>query len=171
MKQRQYAQHRLSVGIAILSFLIGQVAASPVVIYDSGKTINAQQFYPFQKPSVKIKNIPRYIKKSIKRFPVASSMLSIGKVRGRKIRNRMPRAICVVGGDKRSSIWIKKNRSKLESINALCIVVNVSSKSRFRSIKSLAPNVDFRALNGDVFYKELKIKHYPFLLNKGFIHQ
>jgi integrating conjugative element protein (TIGR03765 family) len=98
-------------------------------------------------------------------------MLSIGKVRGRKIRNRMPRAICVVGGDKRSSIWIKKNRSKLESINALCIVVNVSSKSRFRSIKSLAPNVDFRALNGDVFYKELKIKHYPFLLNKGFIHQ
>jgi hypothetical protein len=44
MKQRQYAQHRLSVGIAILSFLIGQVAASPVVIYDSGKTINAQQF-------------------------------------------------------------------------------------------------------------------------------
>jgi hypothetical protein len=68
MKQRQYAQRRLSVGIAILSFLIGQVAASPVVIYDSGKTINAQQFYPFQKPSVKIKNIPRYIKKSIKRF-------------------------------------------------------------------------------------------------------
>jgi hypothetical protein len=36
---------------------------------------------------------------------------------------------------------------------------------------SLAPNVDFQALNGDVFYKELKIKHYPFLLNKGFIHQ
>jgi hypothetical protein len=53
----------------------------------------------------------------------------------------MPRAICVVGGDKRSSIWIKKNRSKLESINALCIVVNVSSKSRFRSIKSLAPSL------------------------------
>jgi hypothetical protein len=113
LKQRQYAQRRLSVGIAILSFLIGQVAASPVVIYDSGKTINAQQFYPFQKPSVKIKNIPRYIKKSIKRFPVVSSMLSIGKVKGRKIRNRMPRAICVVGGDKRSSIWIKKNRSTL----------------------------------------------------------
>jgi hypothetical protein len=56
---------------------------------------------------------------------VVSSILSIGKVKGRKIRNRMPRAICVVGGDKRSSIWIKKNRSKLESINALCIVVNV----------------------------------------------
>jgi hypothetical protein len=36
---------------------IGQVTASPIVIYDNGKTINAQQFYPFQKPSVDIKNI------------------------------------------------------------------------------------------------------------------
>ncbi|CAC9981644.1 hypothetical protein [uncultured Gammaproteobacteria bacterium] len=51
------------------------------------------------------------------------------------------------------------------------MVVNVKSKDHFQSIKSLAPNVDFQALNGDVFYKELKIKHYPFLLNKGYIRQ
>jgi hypothetical protein len=96
MKQRQYAQRRLSVGIAILSFLIGQVAASPVVIYDSGKTINAQQFYPFQKPSVKIKNIPRYIKKSIKHFPVVSSMLSIGKVKGPTDSLRCAYCLCFI---------------------------------------------------------------------------
>ncbi|CAC9529704.1 hypothetical protein, partial [uncultured Gammaproteobacteria bacterium] len=157
--------------ITILSFSIGQVTASPIVIYDNGKTINAQQFYPFQKPSVDIKNIPRYIKKSIKRFPVVSSMLSVGKLKSRKIKNRMPRAVCVVGSDKRSRRWIKNNRSALKSINALCMVVNVKSKDHFQSIKSLAPNVDFQALNGDVFYKELKIKHYPFLLNKGYIRQ
>ncbi len=157
--------------ITILSFSIGQVTASPIVIYDNGKTINAQQFYPFQKPSVDIKNIPRYIKKSIKRFPVVSSMLSVGKLKSRKIKNRMPRAVCVVGSDERSRRWIKNNRSALKSINALCMVVNVKSKDHFQSIKSLAPNVDFQALNGDVFYKELKIKHYPFLLNKGYIRQ
>jgi hypothetical protein len=32
MKQRQYAQRRLSVGIAILSFLIGQVTATQIAL-------------------------------------------------------------------------------------------------------------------------------------------
>lgn len=163
---------RLSIGIAVLSFSIGQASASPVVIYDNGTTIDAQQFYPFKKPNANdLKNIPRYTKKSIQRFPVTTSLIKVGKVKNRKIENRMPRAVCVVGDDKRSKRWIKKNRSKLKSINALCIVVNVKSKTRLQSIKALAPNVEFQALNGDIFAKQLRIKHYPFLLNKENIRQ
>ncbi len=166
---------RLSIGIAILSFSMGQVTASPVVIYDNGTAIDAQQFYPFKKPNANdlknIPRIPRYTKKSIQRFPVTSSMLSAGKVKNRKIKNRMPRAVCVVGDDKRSKRWIKKNHLELKSANALCMVVNVKSKSHFQSIKALAPNVEFQALNGDIFAKQLGIKHYPFLLNKENIRQ
>ncbi|SFV88829.1 hypothetical protein MNB_SUP05-SYMBIONT-5-351 [hydrothermal vent metagenome] len=163
---------RLSIGIAILSFSIGQAIANPVVIYDNGTAIDAQQFYPFKKPNANdLKNIPRYTKKSIQRFPVITSMLNVGKVKNRKIKNRMPRAVCVVGDDKRSKKWIKKNRLELKSINALCMVVNVKSKRRLKSIKALAPNVEFQALNGDIFAKQLGIKYYPFLLNKENIRQ
>lgn len=148
------------------------LAKNPIVIYDNGKAINAQQFYPFKKPNTEdIKNIPSYKKKSIQRFPISSSMMSVGKVVNRKIINRMPRTICVVGDDKRSKKWVKDNRSKLSASNALCIVVNVKSESRFKSIKALAPDVDFQALNGDIFAKQLKIKHYPFLLNKNLLSQ
>jgi len=167
---------RLSIiSIAVLSFSMGWATiskASPVVIYDNGKAISAQKFYPFEKPNLNsLRNIPRYTKQPLYHFPITTTMLSVGKVKNRKIKNRMSRAVCVVGDDKRSKKWIKNNRSKLNSINALCIVINVKSKKRFQSIKTLAPNVDFQASNGNVFAKQLNIKHYPFLLNKTLISQ
>ena len=62
---------RLSIGIAVLSFSIGQVAATPTVIYDNSKTIDAQPFYPFKRvTSSDLKHIPRYTTKTIKRFPI-----------------------------------------------------------------------------------------------------
>jgi integrating conjugative element protein (TIGR03765 family) len=150
----------------------GQTISAPIVIYDKGKTINAQQFYPFDKLSkTDIKNIPRYSKKVIKKFPVVSSMLSVGKVKHRNIKRNLPRSICVIGDDKYSIRWIKRKRIELNKINALCMVVNIATQKRFKSIKNLAPNVEFQALNGNILTKQLNIKHYPFLLHKGLISQ
>jgi integrating conjugative element protein (TIGR03765 family) len=163
---------RLSIGIAVLSFSIGQVAATPTVIYDNGNTINAQQFYPFKRIlSSDLKHIPRYTTKAIKRFPIISPMLSIGKVKNTKIRSKLPRAICMVGDDKHSKRWLQNKRMKLSASNALCMVVNVDSRQRFNAIKALAPSIEFQALNGDTIAQQLNIKHYPFLLDKGFISQ
>jgi integrating conjugative element protein (TIGR03765 family) len=163
---------RLSIGIAFLSFSIGQVAATPTVIYDNGNTIDAQPFYPFKRViSSNLKNSPRYTTKAIKRFPVVSPMLSIGKVKNTKIRSKLPRAICMVGDDKHSKRWLQNKRMALNASNALCMVVNVDSRQRFNAIKALAPSVEFQALNGDTIAQQLNIKHYPFLLDKGFISQ
>jgi integrating conjugative element protein (TIGR03765 family) len=163
---------KLSIGIAVLSFSIGQVAASPTVIYDNGNTIDVQQFYPFKRIlSSDLKHSPRYTKKAIKRFPIISPMLSIGKVKNTKIRSKLPRTICMVGDDKHSKRWIQNKRMKLSASNALCMVVNVDSRQRFNAIKALAPSVEFQALNGDTIAQQLNIKHYPFLLDKGFISQ
>jgi integrating conjugative element protein (TIGR03765 family) len=172
---------RLLVGIVALSFLIaqvGQVSASPVMIYNihnNGKTVetvDAQQFYPFKRIlSSDLKHSPRYTKKAIKRFPIVSPMLSIGKVKNTKIRSKLPRTICMVGDDKYSKRWIQNKRIQLNASNALCMVVNVDSKQRFNAIKALAPSVEFQALNGDTIAQQLNIKHYPFLLDKGFISQ
>jgi integrating conjugative element protein (TIGR03765 family) len=163
---------RLSIGIAVLSFSIGQVAATPTVIYDNGNTIDAQPFYPFKRViSSNLKNSPRYTTKAIKRFPVVSPMLSIGKVKNTKIRSKLPRAICMVGDDKHSKRWLQNKRMALNASNALCMVVNVDSRQRFNAIKALAPSVEFQALNGDTIAQQLNIKHYPFLLDKGFISQ
>lgn len=154
-----------------------QVAhTSPVVVYDNGKTINAQPFYPFKKPSLEdpTKNIPKHTRKSIQQFPVISSRLSVGKVHSRKMNHnqpRIPRAICVIGDDKHSKRWLKAHRAKLQAINALCVVVNVDSQQRFNATQALAPKIEFQALKGDIFASALNIKHYPFLLNKGFISQ
>lgn len=166
-----------------LNYTTGLAQASPVIIYDNGNTINAQQFYAFQKPNLEaitknissnIKNIPRYNKQSIGQFPVISTMLSLGKIRSRKLNNNttiIPRAICVLGDDKHSKRWLKLNTTKLAATGALCIVVNVGSKAGFNAIKQLAPKIEFQALNGDIFYQMHNIQHYPFLLNKGVITQ
>lgn len=158
--------------LACMCCAIQQAFAAPIIIYDNGKAIDAQQFYPFKKPSVEdIKNIPRYTKKSIQQFPVASTMLTAGRAQSKRIKNTIPRAICVVGDDLRSKKWIKANAKTLQSINALCIVVNVESKHRFEAIKDLAPKVEFQALNGNILAKTYNVKHYPFLLNKDTIQQ
>jgi len=157
--------------------------ASPTVIYDNGNTIDAKQFYPFKKPSLDaitknilkhIKNIPRYSKQSIGQFPVRSTMLSLAKLSSRKLNNNMPtipRAICALGDDSYSKTWLISNTLRLEASNALCIVVNVDSKASFNATQALAPNIEFQALNGDIFAQTYNIKHYPFLLDKGFISQ
>jgi hypothetical protein len=36
----------------ILLLFISNIFAEPIVIFDSGKTIDAQQFYPFKKPNI-----------------------------------------------------------------------------------------------------------------------
>ena len=165
----------LLTGIATLSFLtaqVGQANATPTVIYDNGKTIDAQPFYPFKRlTSSDLKHIPRYTTKAIKRFPIVSPILSIGKVKNTKIRSKLPRAICVVGDDKYSKRWIQNKRMALNASNALCMVVNVDSKQRFNAIEARTPSVEFQALNGDMIARALNIKHYPFLLDKGFISQ
>jgi integrating conjugative element protein (TIGR03765 family) len=165
----------LLAGIATLSFLtaqVGQASATPTVIYDNGKTINAQQFYPFKRfVSSDLKHIPRYTKKTIKRFPIVSSTLSVGKVKNTKIRSKLPRAICVIGDDNYSKRWLQNKRMVLNANNALCMVVNVDSKQRFNAIEARTPSVEFQALNGDSIARALNIKHYPFLLDNGFISQ
>lgn len=152
----------------------GHTVENPIVIYDNGKAINAQQFYPFKKPSKEdVKNMPRYAKKSMQQFPVVSAMLSVGRVNSKKIKNTMPgaRAICVIGDDKQSKKWINNNKAQLSADDALCIVVNVESMERFQAVKALAPKIDFQALNGNIFAKKFNVKKYPFLINKGIIKQ
>lgn len=166
---------KLLTGIATLSFLtaqVGQASATPTVIYDNGRTVDAQPFYPFKRfVSSDLKHIPRYTTKAIKRFPIVSSMLSVGKVKNTKIRSKLPRAICVIGDDNYSKRWIQNKRMVLNASNALCMVVNVDSKQRFNAIEARTPSIEFQALNGDMIARALNIKHYPFLLDKGFISQ
>jgi integrating conjugative element protein (TIGR03765 family) len=161
--------------IATLSFLmaqVGQASATPTVIYDNGKTINAQPFYPFKRfISSDLKHIPRYTTKTIKRFPIVSLTLSVGKVKNTKIRSKLPRAICVVGDDNDSKRWLQNKRIQLNASNALCMVVNVDSKQHFNAIEARTPSIEFQALNGDTIARALNIKHYPFLLDNGFISQ
>lgn len=165
------------------SYATAPAYTSPVVIYDNGKTIDAQQFYAFKKPSLEAitknissytKNISIYSKQSIPRFPVISKMLSVGKVYSRTIKSNtptIPRAICILGDDLYSKHWLQANVVKLKALNALCMIVNVDSRDSFKAIQQLAPKIEFAALNGDIFSQTYNIKHYPFLLNKGFITQ
>ena len=165
----------LLTSITTLSFLTAQIeqaSATPTVIYNNGNTINAQPFYPFKRvTSSDLKHIPKYTTKTIKRFPIVSSMLSIGKVKNTKIKSKLPRAICVIGDDKYSKRWLQNKRMVLNTSNALCLVVNVDSKQRFNAIEARTPSVEFQALNGDIIAQQLNIKHYPFLLDNGFISQ
>ncbi len=172
---------KLLTSIATPLFLtaqVGQASASPILIYNihnNGKTvetIDAQQFYPFKRfVSSDLDRIPRYTTKTIKRFPIVSPTLSVGKVKNTKIRSKLPRAICVIGDDNYSKRWLQNKRMVLNANNALCMVVNVDSKQRFNAIEARTPSIEFQTLNGDTIARALNIKHYPFLLDNGFISQ
>lgn len=158
--------------VGFLLFL-SPIFAQPIVIYDNGRAVDAQPFYPFKKPSKSdLKNVPRYQKQTLKQFPVVTPSLSPGKVQANKqVRVRLPRAICIIGEDLQSKHWLEYHYKTLKAVDALCIVVNVSSRARFEEIKNLAPGVEFQALPGAEFARQFNVDHYPLLINQGVIKQ
>ncbi len=158
--------------VFLLIFLLSfNIYALPTVIYDNGKTIDANQFYPFKKPSpsdISLQNIN--ISKQ-NRFPIETKEMSVGKVNVKNIKYNIPKPICIIGYDDISKKWLIQNTKVLIEINALCFVVNIKNLKQLSELQGLAQGINMQAVIGSDFAKYLNIKHYPVLINNKQVQQ
>lgn len=141
--------------------------ASPVVLFDSGKTISASDYYPFDYPDTSQLNA-NYPAQTMKMFPIRTSKLSVGRVAPRMSPITIYMPICIVGSDITSKQYLKSSAKKLKQLNTTCYVVNVKSEQEFNQLQKIVPDITLVPANGDEFVKLLNLKHYPVLItSKG----
>lgn len=103
-------------------------------------------------------------------FPVKSSFLHPGVVSARSM-SMGGGALFIIGDDPLSERWLKENKDKLISLNALGMVVNVESIERFNVLRQQAPGLLLMPVNCDDMTHSLKIDAYPVLISNTGISQ
>lgn len=160
----------------LIIILISQLNyAQPVVIYDSGNTIDAQQFYPYKNKKDGSLQVPKFnpndfhLNKTI--FPIKTKELTVGKVMSRNITSKLSQPLCVIGYDKTSFEWLKINLEVLKNINAVCAVININSIEAFKKLQNFAKPLVLLPISGTVISRQFNLKHYPVLITKTRIEQ
>ena len=153
----------------LLLLLVGlKVSAAPVILYDSGKTTSAKEFYPFEQPNTESLKVD-YPVKSMDIFPVKTASLSLGLTVPKKPPIPIYIPICIIGDDATSKRYLQSSKEKLQKIGAMCYVVNVGSQKSFNDLQKIAPEIELIPANGNDFIKLLGLKHYPVLITNDII--
>ncbi len=164
-------RYYINLHLVFILFIAAQnIYSQPVIIYDSGNTIDAQQFYPFEKPQINDILLPEVNIPPQNRFPIITKEMSVGKINTKTIKYNIPKPICIIGYDDTSKYWLQQNSKILTKLGALCFVVNVSTKKQLAELQNLI-NVNMQAVLGSDFAKYLNIKHYPLLIYNKKVQQ
>lgn len=159
--------------ICLISFLLiaQDAVGSLIVIKDSGNTtpigIYLSSLHTKRKNTHKVKE---HIQVNQILYPTKSE-LTPGKVKTHHLAfKKMPISIFVVGDDKLSVEWLKKNSGYIKRIHATGLITNVKSQQRVTKIEKAtgvilipASMVGMSSLTGT--------NHYPFLIAKGWVVQ
>lgn len=94
-----------------------------------------------------------------------------GRVKEKKISNAINmQPFFVVGSDEYSVAWLKDNSESLRKIKAIGYLVNSKEADELQKIRKIYRGVVMPS-NMDEFLEHFNIKHYPFLVNDGWIEQ
>ncbi|CNK40756.1 integrating conjugative element protein%2C PFL_4695 family [Yersinia enterocolitica] len=104
-------------------------------------------------------------------LPVHTPELTPGKVDAKTlILPRMP-AIFLIGDDELSRRWLRLRQDTLVQLNAVGLVVNVSSETAFNDLSEHAEGVTLLPVSGSDLAKRLGLSHYPVLLTEKGVEQ
>ena len=98
-------------------------------------------------------------------FPVYTRSLRPGDEHG--TLHHVPgleRPLFLVGDEPASRHWLRQQRDKLRTMNALGLVVEVKDRARFRSLQAIAPQLLLVPVGADAFAEQFPIFSYPALL-------
>lgn len=160
---------------AILSILVCSycvsIFASPVqMVARVGATTPISSYSPGRK---QLKSVVRKNTQASENrlFIAKSNLLTEGNVKSRKVSLwNLMQPIFIVGPGRKSFVWLKQNEAYLKKINAVGVIVNVSSHHQYQELNhnfglSLLP------INADALARRLGIHHYPVLITSHFIAQ
>ena len=155
--------------VTLSILLTGNALAEPEVISDSGAT------YPI-KPYMEAFNTEGDVQEETNALPtmlpIRTKSMSAGRVKARKVDHPYLSApLFIIGYDKNSVAWLKKNKSKLLSIGAVGMIVNVENKFELSQLAAMTEGLQVVPVSGTQFAQQYGLKHYPVLITKTEISQ
>lgn len=97
-------------------------------------------------------------------FPIVSSRLHPGEVVSRPLSLPGMTPLFIIGDDPLSEYWLTNYRTKLKSLNAIGLVVNVASQEKFEGLQRLVNDLTLFPVSGDDLAQRLQFDAYPVLI-------
>ncbi|WP_337261524.1 MULTISPECIES: integrating conjugative element protein [unclassified Serratia (in: enterobacteria)] len=104
-------------------------------------------------------------------MPVRSPSLTPGIVEGREIQAPGLAPLFLLGDDPRSIAWLKAQRPRLASLEAVGLVVQVDNPATLARLRQLAPELSLLPVSGDDLAQRLGLRHYPVLVTATRVEQ
>lgn len=151
-----------------------------IVVEDKGGT-SAMPYYRAlklqqrakQTPSLSLE-IPRTPTKPFSEadmLPVRSAKLSPGVVVHRTIEAPGLMPFFLIGDDDISRTWLRDREATLRKLNAVGLVVNVTSLEALVALRQVVPSLSLAPVSGDDLAERLGLRHYPVLITATGIEQ
>ncbi|MCK4609181.1 MAG: integrating conjugative element protein [Gammaproteobacteria bacterium] len=158
--------------ITCLLVVSGPVFAFTKIIATVGPTTDIKPYMQVIQGSQSQRSKSLDPKKSYRfSYKTDSKELTPGIVKTRKINNPMLKEpIFIVGDDDLSMKWLDKYASKLKTIKAIGVIVNIKDSNDYHKITNKY-GLPLLSVNGDGIAKSLGIRHYPVLIGQHVIEQ
>lgn len=104
-------------------------------------------------------------------YPVKTPEMTPGAVVGRTINAPGLQPLFLLGDDPMSRAWLTQNLQQLQQLQAVGLVVNVTSAARIEEIRRLAPGLQLEPTPASDIANRLGLKHYPVLITSTIIRQ
>ena len=104
-------------------------------------------------------------------FPIVSKTLTPGIVQRRALPHGPKQPICLVGSDRRSLAWIRRNRDTLQRVGAVCLIVEAKDRLSAAKVKKALAGIPAYPASADDITPTLGLHHYPALLSRAGVEQ
>jgi len=154
-------------------------ADAMIIVADHGGTsalpyyeaLNLQPRTEVSAPRIEIPRPPAKPFNEADMLPVRSMRLSPGDVARRVIEAPGLPPFFLVGDDERSRVWLRQRAPRLHELNAVGLVVNVTSAEALAALRELVPGLSVSPAAGDDLAERLGLRHYPVLITATGIEQ
>ena len=155
--------------LAVLLLLSStNVLSEPKVLFDSGRTINANKYLSSDQKALSTKPKPSITSLVTTTTPE----MSVGKVVKRNVSlPYLPSPLFLIGTDAVSIQWVSNHRQALIKVGAVGLIVNSTSPSDLKHVINASEGLQVTPASGSELSKQLNLKHYPILITRTQIAQ
>ncbi|MFC4160718.1 integrating conjugative element protein [Chitinimonas lacunae] len=162
---------------AVLGLLSASVAHAhtppPLIVVEDRGGVSALPYYEALSPapdahppsaSVPAPRIGTAAEAEAAMLPVRSMTLSPGREPRRAIQAPGLTPLFLIGDDERSRAWLQRRQHALRELQAVGLVVNVTTHDALHALRRLAPGIRLSPVSGDELAQRLGLRHYPVLI-------
>lgn len=108
----------------------------------------------------------------LNQYPIQTPSMSPGAVQSRPVDYpSLPKPLFLIGTDELSRNWLREHRDRLIELDAVGLLIEVTSAEAFREVEQIADGLDLTPVSGSLLGTHLQLKHYPVLISRHRIEQ